>query len=137
MKPIDMAKKFLEKAAQDEVLLDKVLEDHEVADEIIGFHCQQAVEKTLKALLAYHQIEFRKTHDLAELMDMLTDNGYPMPVELSDLDILNPFAVEYRYSLFSSESSVFDRKSARELVRNLRIWVEKQLIDENICPKSS
>lgn len=127
MKPIDMAKKFLEKAAQDEVLLDKVLEHREVADEIIGFHCQQAVEKILKALLAYNQIEFRKTHDLAELMDLLTDNGHPIPTELSDLDILNPFAVEYRYNLFSSESSTFDRKSAGELVRRLRIWVEKKI----------
>lgn len=127
MKPIDMAKKFLEKAEQDEILLDKVLQDCEVADEIIGFHCQQAAEKTLKALLAYYQIEFRKTHDLAELMDLLTDNGHPLPVGLSDLDILNPFAVEYRYNLFSSESSTFDRKSAKELIGNLRIWVKKQI----------
>lgn len=127
MKPIDMAKKLLEKAMQDEVLLDKVLHDYEVADEIVGFHCQQAAEKILKALLACNRIEFRKTHDLAELMDILTDNGHPIPEGLSDLDILNPFAVEYRYDLFSSESSPFDRNSARELIRSLRIWVEKEI----------
>lgn len=127
MKPVDMAKKFLEKAAQDEVLLDKVLQDREIADEIIGFHCQQATEKILKALLAYNRIEFRKTHDLAELMDLLADNGHPLPEELSDLDILNPFAVEYRYNLFSPASSTFDRIAARELVKSLRVWVERQI----------
>jgi HEPN domain-containing protein len=31
------------------------------------FHCQQAVEKAFKALLALHQRQFRKTHSLEEL----------------------------------------------------------------------
>ena len=31
------------------------------------FHCQQAVEKPLKAFLAAHEVPFRKTHDLDEL----------------------------------------------------------------------
>jgi HEPN domain-containing protein len=32
-----------------------------------AFHCQQAVEKALKALLAWYDVPFRKTHDLAEI----------------------------------------------------------------------
>ncbi|MGH2558856.1 MAG: HEPN domain-containing protein [Thermomicrobiales bacterium] len=32
-----------------------------------AFHSQQAVEKALKALLTWHDIPFRRTHDLAEL----------------------------------------------------------------------
>jgi len=35
--------------------------------EDILFHCQQAVEKTLKAFLAWHGRPFRKTHNLVEL----------------------------------------------------------------------
>jgi HEPN domain-containing protein len=31
------------------------------------FHCQQAVEKTIKAFLTWHDRAFRKTHDLVEL----------------------------------------------------------------------
>jgi HEPN domain-containing protein len=31
------------------------------------FHCQQAVEKSLKAFLTWHQRVFAKTHDLEEL----------------------------------------------------------------------
>jgi HEPN domain-containing protein len=31
------------------------------------FHAQQAVEKTLKAFLSWHDIPFRKTHDLSVL----------------------------------------------------------------------
>src|ERR1039458_4805249 len=44
--------------------------------EIVGFHCQQAAEKYLKALLTRYQIEFRKTHDLRVLLD-LTDGIDP------------------------------------------------------------
>lgn len=35
--------------------------------EDVLFHCQQAVEKTLKGFLAWHDVPFRKTHSLEEL----------------------------------------------------------------------
>ena len=38
----------------------------------VCFHSQQAVEKYLKALLTYHQIEFPKTHDIATLLDLIS-----------------------------------------------------------------
>jgi len=37
--------------------------------EIVGFHCQQAVEKYLKAFLIKHNIEPDKTHDLLFLLN--------------------------------------------------------------------
>lgn len=33
----------------------------------VMFHAQQAVEKTFKAFLAWHDVAFRKTHNLEEL----------------------------------------------------------------------
>jgi HEPN domain-containing protein len=39
--------------------------------EIVAFHCQQAVEKYLKAFLVRHQVEFPKTHNLEQLLDLL------------------------------------------------------------------
>jgi HEPN domain-containing protein len=35
----------------------------------VAFHCQQAVEKTLKAYLVSRAAEFEKTHDLIWLLD--------------------------------------------------------------------
>jgi hypothetical protein len=40
MKRREQALLFLRKAAQDESLLDAVLECNSVSDEVIGFHCQ-------------------------------------------------------------------------------------------------
>jgi HEPN domain-containing protein len=68
MKRREQALLFLRKAAQDESLLDAVLESHNVSDEVIGFHCQQAAEKMLKALLSDLGAAFHKTHELGRLM---------------------------------------------------------------------
>ena len=43
---------LLRKSAEDEALLDEVLESPRVTDAIFGFHAQQSVEKLLKAVLS-------------------------------------------------------------------------------------
>ena len=61
------ARAWLDKAALD---LRSARVDLEAAPPILGdalFHCQQAVEKALKAFLAWHDHPFRRTHDLVEL----------------------------------------------------------------------
>lgn len=61
------------------------------------FHAQQAVEKSLKAVLLWHGVPVRKTHDLDELVDLLLDKNIPMPFPPDKFSYLNPFAVIYRY----------------------------------------
>ena len=51
-------------------MLDAVMESDTVSDEVIGFHCQQAAEKMLKALLSDLGAAFHKTHELGALMDV-------------------------------------------------------------------
>jgi len=67
MKRRERALLLLRKAAQDEALLDEVLSSDQVSDEIIGFHCQQAAEKILKALLSEVGVRFRKSHEIGAL----------------------------------------------------------------------
>jgi HEPN domain-containing protein len=38
------------------------------------YHCQQAAEKALKAILFWNDIPFRKTHDLEELISLMREN---------------------------------------------------------------
>ena len=127
MNPHDLAIIFLSKASQDELILDKLLDDSDIADEVWGFHAQQAAEKLLKALLSFHSIRFRKTHDIAELMDILIDQGFPLPDTLAEINTLTPFAVEYRYDDILSEGeteNALNRAGIRELIMSLRKWVE-------------
>jgi HEPN domain-containing protein len=55
------------------------------------------VEKSLKAILVMKDIEFRKTHDIRELLDIISDNNLEIPSWFQELDAWTPFAVEYRY----------------------------------------
>jgi HEPN domain-containing protein len=65
--------------------------------EIVAFHCQQAVEKYLKALLVQRQVEFPKTHDIAKLLDRVATVDLATAQSLRDADGLTPFGVEARY----------------------------------------
>ena len=38
----------------------------------IAFHCQQAVEKYIKAVLLYYKINCQRSHDLVYLLDLLS-----------------------------------------------------------------
>ena len=53
-----------------------------MSDEIVGFHCQQAAEKLLKAALSDLSVRFRKTHDLGALLSLLAEAGQRLPAEL-------------------------------------------------------
>ncbi len=94
MKRREQASLFLRKAAQDEALLDAVLESDSVSDEVFGFHCQQAAEKLLKAVLSDLGVTFRKTHELGALMDTLAHSGAPLPEGFENLDALTPFSAD-------------------------------------------
>ncbi len=126
MKRHEQALLLLKKAAQDEALLDRVLLDPAVSAEIVGFHCQQAAEELLKALLSELGVPFRKTHDLGSLMDLLADSGHPLPKEFENLDALTPFGALYRYEHFDMDISL-NREATGAMLQALRGWVERQL----------
>ena len=65
--------------------------------EIIGFHCQQAMEKLLKAYLVLHDSEPERTHELPALLKrcMAIDPDF---VKLSDAcSDLTDYSVKTRY----------------------------------------
>ncbi len=61
---IEQARLLLRKARQDVVVVARAVDDQEIADEIVGFHVQQAAEKCMKAVLCARGISYRRTHDL-------------------------------------------------------------------------
>jgi len=113
------------KACEDEALVKEVLASQKVSDEIVGFHCQQAAEKFLKAVLSEIGLRFQRTHNLRQLMDLLHDAGHPLPADLAELDTLTPFGTTFRYDLLHATSS-FDRQVAWEMIRRLRMWAGQQ-----------
>ena len=126
MKRREQALLLLAKAAQDESLPDAVIGVDTVADEVFGFHCQQAAEKMIKALLSGAGMPFQKTHNIAALMEALAGAGMPLPESFEELETFTPFGALYRYEDLDSDFGL-NRQRARTTLRSLRIWVEEQL----------
>lgn len=96
----------------------------EITDAIIGFHAQHAVEKSIKSVLSFHGVEFRRTHDLIALLDLLQDNALPVPPHADWLDELNPFAVEARYGTIDPDG--LDRQFVLAVITAVVTWAQSQ-----------
>ncbi len=95
IKPVD---EWVEKAEGDyETVLDLRKRRRRRQQYIIAFHCQQCIEKYLKALLICHGMEFPRQHDLEELLVLLLQKDPLISFIRDDLKSLTPFAVSFRY----------------------------------------
>ena len=85
--------------------------------EIVGFHCQQAAEKYLKALLTRCQIEFPRTHDIKLLLELAGD---PVADSLPGAKWLTPFGVAIRYPGDAAEMLPGDEAKAIEIASQVK-----------------
>ena len=90
-------KEWLKKADSDFKLVEHELRlpEEEVIRDIVCFHCQQAVEKYLKAFLVYNKKKVKRTHDIAYLLNECSfiDKGFAS-IEIKKL---STFGVDIRY----------------------------------------
>jgi len=84
------ARSNLARARADRSLPDVLYED-------LCFDAQQAVEKSLKALLVHGKIAFPKTHAIADLLTLAQRGGIEIPDEILQASELTEYAVEARY----------------------------------------
>jgi HEPN domain-containing protein len=93
----DFIQQWLKKAESDldsaKILLNTELNDYFPC----AFHSQQAAEKFMKAYLVFHQVEFRKTHDLDQLLKLTDSVDLSLSYEISSCVWLTPYGVEFRY----------------------------------------
>ena len=128
MKPhIEEAQRALRLADRDIYAFTVLKKEPKAHLSVVYFHAQQAVEKLLKSVLFSAQIEFRRTHDLTELAYLLQQNDKKIPVAISQLARLNPFAVTYRYDDMEIDSFRLTREQASEWLGNLHVWAENEL----------
>lgn len=105
----DHARMILTAARRDLSALSGMSDRRQFADEIFGFHAQQAVEKALKAWLSLRGIEYPRTHDLEVLFDLLVEKGEQLPQDLRIPFDLTDFAVQFRYEAYEDLISELDR----------------------------
>ncbi|MBA4379865.1 MAG: DNA-binding protein [Anaerolinea sp.] len=91
----------------------------------VCFHAQQCAEKYLKAILQEHDQRIPKIHHLAELLTLVTKVEPTCQFLLADLDVLEDYAIEFRYPGLIAEKG--EAQSAFKAAQRVRIFVRQRL----------
>jgi HEPN domain-containing protein len=93
----------------------------------ISFHCQEADEKYLKALLINYNIEFQKSHNLMYLLDLLSCRIEIKEETYNNAILLNGFSVGIRYP----DKQIFLTKeeldTSIQIAQDFRLLVQKYI----------
>lgn len=116
----DYIKQWVIKANEDLLVIEKLTEFDIIAASIVCFHCQQAVEKFLKAFLIAHNIDIKKTHNIEFLLSECRD----IDSDFAEIDPknLNDFGVDVRYPgdiYMPTEEETLEYKALAFIVKEL------------------
>jgi HEPN domain-containing protein len=92
---------WVRKAEDDHRLAETIARGSEPFHDQLCFHCQQSAEKYLKALLEELGLSVPKTHDLDEILTLLSSYYSLLRSQRRGLTFLSNFAVAARYPGFN------------------------------------
>lgn len=122
------ARLLLAAAERDSTALHGMGDPDVFADEIFGFHAQQAIEKLLKAWLASLGEIYPLSHDLASLLDILRTRGSDI-ARFDELVDYTRYAVRLRYAGADPGVHPLDRDHALGQVEALLEEVRRRLAE--------
>jgi HEPN domain-containing protein len=122
-------RRWLEKADHDRIGAVAALERNPPLTDIAAFHCQQAVEKTLKAYLVWRELEFEKVHDLERLIDDCGRYDAAFAALKPRVAPLSVYAVRFRYP-GPADPSVEEVNVAMQAVQTVWKFVNDRLPPE-------
>ena len=98
----------------------------EVGDEVFGNNIQQAIEKWLKAMIAWNGHKYPFTHDIGELLEMLAKIGLEKPDDVdADLaETLTDYAEKERYESVR-RGPPLDRVALLSLIDAVAAWMSR------------
>lgn len=87
---------WLDKAIRD-LKSAKVLFEHDCGNDYVAFHCQQTIEKALKALIIYLYATLEQGHSLLYLCKKVMVQREEFSQYLKDCAFVNQYYIETRY----------------------------------------
>lgn len=97
--------------------------------EIICFHCQQAVEKSLEAVLAYYEDKIPKTHDITNLQTLCKVHTDKIHIDDEIAGTITDFAVITRYVEdrrdFTEDTARFALKQTQQSLEMVKQFLAK------------
>lgn len=95
--------------------------------DIAAFHSQQAGEKALKAFLAWHDVPFRRTHNLVELLEECAVVDPAFASLRPAAEFLTKFAIDPRYPGTASELDADSVTEALQRAHDVMLFVLSQV----------
>lgn len=96
--------------------------------DVLSFHCQQAVEKYLKAYLTWVDVRVSKTHDLANILNLCIEKDKEFEkLDRDKISHLTLYAVEIRYPEEHIETDLEEVKEFYKLAKEVRELVIRRL----------
>ncbi len=123
----EKAQRLFEKALHDFRALENMLSSDAFADEIFGFHAQQAIEKAFKTWLIVSGASYPRIHDLRRLLQLIEEKVQHVPEEFWESIDLTDFAAEFRYDFLESIEEDFDRVAIVRKVKKIIDHVQSLL----------
>ena len=117
---------WIEKADEDLLVVHQLIEAGSIARGTIGFHCQQAAEKYLKAFIIFHGIEPERTHNLEFLLSRCSE----IDTSFSSIDPMNltDYGVEARYPGDFLEPTVGEINELIQVIDQIRAKVMTRVV---------
>ena len=126
MSDLKCARMLLDAAKRDVDALRVMYRSGEISDEVFGFHVQQATEKLMKAWIALLGEVYPLTHNIKELLDLLTGWGVAVG-PFASMVHYTPYAVEFRYAGVGPDAQPVEREGALALAEALMDRVGREL----------
>ena len=92
--------------------------------EDLCFDAQQAVEKSLKAILVELNQSFPKTHSIGILLKLIEEAGVEIPKNINQAKLLTTYAVDARYPGDYEPVSEEEYKEALKIAEDVFKWLD-------------
>ena len=93
---------------------------------LVAYHAQQCAEKSLKAYLVSHRIDFPYTHNISRLLELCDDRDR-WGAALLDAEVLSVYAITTRYPGEDEEVTRDEALLAIELAETVKEVVGREL----------
>jgi HEPN domain-containing protein len=94
------------------------------------FHCQQAVERLLRAFLTYHGVEFDYIHEIEQLIKQCETIDSSFSALHNSADRLTGYAVRFRYPYSGAAPGIDQSRQALGVARTVHEFVLHRLPPE-------
>ena len=128
-----ISEEWLKAATDDLSVIEKIISDDHLTH-MVAFHSQQAIEKSLKAVIEEYEIDQAKIHNLERLLEVVYDHIKP-EIDINVIEKMDKLYIDARYPadfglLPDGKPTIKDAEefhaAARYIYESVKSYLEEQ-----------